>query len=266
MKNNILSGAEFKDLALANSWTLVKYLNSNDFTKPQEKHHNYHYQLGLNIIPKNKVNLDLENQCSAGGLYFTYLESAKWINYHWFIVTVPDDAQVLIESREKFKTDKLILLNEIEQISYLCLEAVKRNPTTLYYVKEQTLEICLKAVKRDPETLCYVKEQTQEICLEAVKRDAMALQHVKEQTREICLEAVRRFGPALQHVEEQTREICLEAVKEAGWALQYVKEQTPEICETAIKEFYPSMRYVKKKTLVLRLVYLKSILSYNFFN
>ena len=39
-----------------------------------------------------------------------------------------------------------------------CLEAIKRNPHALQYVKDQTPEICMEAVARDPWALEYVKD------------------------------------------------------------------------------------------------------------
>jgi hypothetical protein len=126
----IVSGAEFKKLMNKTGWELVKYLASNDFSKPQAKHHNFHYKFGLNEV--QEVQLNPKYECSAGGLYFTYIESYTWINYYWFEVTVPDDARVLFESDKKFKTDKLILLEEIHPTEDMYLNVVKYNGSYMF--------------------------------------------------------------------------------------------------------------------------------------
>lgn len=112
VKNKIISGKEFKELANKMGWTLVKYLHSNNLEIPQSSYGgNFHYKYGLN--KPTYVEIDLYTSCCGGGLYFTYLESEYHKRDFKFSVTVPDDARVLLESGRKFKTDKLIILKEI---------------------------------------------------------------------------------------------------------------------------------------------------------
>ena len=141
----IVSGAEFKRLIAETNWTLVKYLESDDFSQPQPEHHDFHYKYGLNQIPEDNVCLDPKNECSAGGLYFTYIESREWVRRHWFAVTVPDDARVLFENM-KFKTDKLLILNEIYPTDEMCIAAVLHDGDNVRNIKNQTEKICLAAV------------------------------------------------------------------------------------------------------------------------
>jgi hypothetical protein len=202
----IVSGAEFKRLIAETNWTLVKYLESDDFSQPQPEHYNFHYRFGLNQIPEDNVCLDPKNECSAGGLYFTYIESREWVRRHWFAVTVPDDARVLFENM-KFKTDKLLILNEINPTEDMYLKVVRRNAENIKYVPFPTEEMCLTAVRQHGQTLRYIKNQTEAICLAAVQQSGCALSYVKKQTEAICLAAVQQNRRAIQYVESPTKEM-----------------------------------------------------------
>lgn len=198
------TGKEFKELCYTNQWSLIKYISSNDFSRPLPAHYNYQYTFGLNEIPPEEVSLDVLNPCSAGGLYFTYLESYKWIGLHWFFVTVPDDAQVIIEPHSKFKTDKLIIVKEIKQISSVCLEAVRRDGFLLKFIRNQTEEMCHRAVENGGCYIKYVKNQTRDLCLLAIEISPSALMFIKNQTLEICLAAVDRNPVVIQYVRSPT--------------------------------------------------------------
>jgi hypothetical protein len=72
--------------------------------------HGFNYQYGLNI-DTNEFNPS--GSCNEGGIYFTDgCNVSKYQNYGDVIVdvTIPDDAQVYIES-DKFKADRIILEN-----------------------------------------------------------------------------------------------------------------------------------------------------------
>ncbi len=117
----------------------------------KKAHYNYHYKLGLNIIPPKKVKLDIANPCSAGGLYFTYSTSGGWYKNHCFDVFIPNDAQVIIEKDNKFKTDKLVILNEVSDKWYC--DHIQFNLNWLKNIKNQTQEVCTLAV-RESSQIC----------------------------------------------------------------------------------------------------------------
>ena len=232
----IVDGATFKKLIAKSCWTLVKYLKSNDFSQPQSAHGGFHYKFGLNEISEEEVKLDPTNECSAGGLYFTYIESYKWLNYYWFAVTVPDDAQVLFESSKKFKTDKLILLEEIQPTEDMYLKAVLKNGINIKFINEPTDVVSFAAVQQNGYAISYIKDQTEEICLAAVQRDCYALQFVEMQTEKICLAAVQRHGYTLKYVKQQTEAICLAAVRENSEAIKFVEKKTESISAAAARQ------------------------------
>ena len=210
----IVSGAEFKKLAAEANWTLVKYFASNNFSKPQPEHFGYSYKVGLNQIPEDEVNLNPKRGCSGGGLHFTYVKSYNWINYYWFAVTVPDNAQVLFERNKKFKTDKLIILDEIHPTEAMYLEVVKRDGSYLRYIRKQTEAMCLAAAKSGVNCLRYMQFQTEEICLITIRRYKLALRDVKKQNKTICMAAVQNYGLAIQYVNKLTPELEEAAIKQ----------------------------------------------------
>lgn len=69
------------------------------------------------------------------------------------------------------------------------MEAVRRNPRALQYVRNQTSEICMEAIGKDGRAIYFVKEQTSEICLAAVRQSRNALGYVKDKTPDIVAAA-----------------------------------------------------------------------------
>lgn len=227
-------------------------------TNQQENHNDFQYQTGLNI---DTLTFNPTSECESGGLYFCSLDKLyRWLRYgdkkmyYVRFVSFPEDV-LIYEEEHSFKASSLIL-SERQVISELkiwednkyCLEAVKRDGSTLEYVRNQTEEICLKAVKQYGLALQYVLDQTDEICLKAIKRHDDALKYVKNQTEAICLEAVKQNGNALQFVKDQTDLICMESVKQNGLALEYAKYQTEEICMEAVKQNGCALRFVINQT------------------
>jgi hypothetical protein len=93
---------------------------------------------------------------------------------------------------------------------------------------DQTDEICLAAVKRDPSELYYVVNQTDEICREALRRDGKVLGAVKNKTEEYILLAIEseprwalRFTPKAL----QTQKVCFEAAKKDIYALGEIRSR-----------------------------------------
>jgi len=80
-----------------------------------------------------------------------------------------------------------------------CIEILRIRPWLIQLMK-QTETLCLEAVKRNGSTLQFVKHQTDKICLEAVKQNGFALQYVEHQTYEICQAAVTNEKGASQYI------------------------------------------------------------------
>lgn len=100
----------------------------------------------------------------------------------------------------------------------------------LFYVDpaDQTDEICLAAVKRDPSELYYVVNQTDEICKEALRKDGHVLTYVRNKTEELVRIAINSEPYwALHHTPRslQTREICFEAAKKDIYALGEIRSR-----------------------------------------
>jgi hypothetical protein len=160
-------------------------------------------------------------------------------------VTIPDDAQVYIKIIEFkvegvsyfesfFKADKFILSDRISVSKFniqgdenYCLGIIKRNSHMLNYIKNKTEKICIEAIRRNPTTLRYVDDcdQTERMCLEAVNLYGGALEYVRNQTDEMCLASVKQSWVPLMYVKNQTAEICLKAVRHDRFALKYVENK-----------------------------------------
>jgi hypothetical protein len=211
----LLTGVEFnKRYRSKQKGETYEFSQFIKLTNELEVHNGYEFKTGLNI---DTVPFDPQHRCDAGGLYFTLLNDlSHWLHYNdktmFYVrsVTIPDDAQVLVE-KDKCKADRLILGDRIpiddldvwSDTAY-CLQAVKLNGWALQYVKNQTKEICLAACKQNGWTLQHVNDSllTEEMCLEACKLDGHALQHVKQslQTPEMCIAAIKKTGAAMQYV------------------------------------------------------------------
>src|SRR5665647_3665118 len=110
---SLLTGKEFN--AKYTGKTLVK------LTSESECHNGFQFKDGLNV---DTVPFNPTSECKPGGIYFCELSKFfYWTIYNekqmiWYRkVTIPDDAQVYVES-DKFKADKLIL-SERHEISII---------------------------------------------------------------------------------------------------------------------------------------------------
>ena len=72
-------------------------------------HNGFEYKPGLNV---DRIPFNPDSKCAPGGLYFSDLENIhKFFGYGPLIarVTLPPDARVIRESKDKLKADKIIL-------------------------------------------------------------------------------------------------------------------------------------------------------------
>ena len=130
MKNNVLSGLEFKEKY---GTVFYKVLRSDLI------HHGFKYQIGLNI---DTQSFNPSGSCESGGLYFTGIKHLfEFLSYGQYIalIELPDDSQIYIEYN-KFKADQVIIkkiLNDEREI----LELLKTN------LLKPCLNICIFAVE-----------------------------------------------------------------------------------------------------------------------
>lgn len=244
----VISGKDFKNLFPDTEF--VKLTNES------ENHNDYQYRDGLNI-DIHEFNYD--KKCCKGGLYFTTKEQMyKWISYSTNIQNVQimfyvrklvilDDSKIYIESRDKIKTDKLILeqrteidINEYtEFIKYGNHFKIDEDLTQIFNFimknknPQQAKMFYLECVKHDGIYLYYVALTSasmidREICLEAVKSCSMAIRYVPEKyvDNNFCLELVKHNNFALRNIPDhlKTIEICSIAVNKVRYLLENVPE------------------------------------------
>jgi len=246
-KGIVYNGKQFKEKYGEKMYKVIrKDLTHNDFT----------YQIG-------KENVDHRSfypygECNGGGLYFTNKKNILEFSDYGdkiYLITIPDDAQVYVESR-KAKASKFIVVEEVglEELygsfweKYKLKNIIKKTPFEIRFMKNQNDKLCLLAIRQDNRVFKYIKNQTPEICLAAVQENGSALEYVQNQTPEICLAAVQENGNALKYVKNQTPEICLAAIRQNCYALQYVINQTPEICLAAVQQNGCVLNYVQNQT------------------
>lgn len=129
------------------------------------------FREGLNV---DKHPLNTDDDCCAGGIYFTRLEHAHlWVHLnggmtHIWDVKLPKGEPV-VEYECKAKAHRIILSNPRPIPQAIWLAAVRVNGMLLQYLRGQTPEICLAAVQQNGRALQYVKDQTPEICTAAVQ-------------------------------------------------------------------------------------------------
>jgi hypothetical protein len=220
----MLSGREFKQLAILHNITLVKFMHSDDFLRRPSC-----YQMGLNTIQK-KIKPE-----GLGGFNFTFLESMPQTTKYCFSVTVPDDAVVIADDYGKFRTDKLMINFRYAETLSFCMYVTIYSPHFIQFVDNQTTELCEFVVCMDGMLLRYIRIQTPKICELAVLQNCASIKFVKRQSEKLCKLSVSADGMMLYYVRNKTPEICTRAVISKGCALQYVVDQTPEICRLAIR-------------------------------
>ena len=190
-----------------------KYHNTNfiKLTNKEGIHNKFEFKEGLNI---DFITFNPYGECEPGGIYFCEFDkSGEWINYnnvigvmyYYYEVIIPDDAQ-LYEEKNKFKSDKLILINKqvIFETEKLCEIAVKYHASNIQYVPYQLRSetLCEIVVKYRGSNLQYVPEhfRNETLCEIAVKDDGYNLQYVPDhlQTEKLCEIAVKDVGSNLQ--------------------------------------------------------------------
>lgn len=247
-EDTLYTGAEFGKIIAAKGWQLVKYLSSNDFSEPMERHYDYHYQIGLNTIDKFIIG----EPCSEGGLYFTWFGSnTRWLEKHAFEIAVPDDAQVWVEPRQKFKADKLILVKEMSPEWYM-KQFEKYIRLDLLPEEMRTKEICWTAIKDDCGALRYVpdhlrtKEMYEYVTRNTQNEDVLEEIPKKMWTETMYLTALRRGAYVKLPKKLLTKQFYAKAVTVDGMILKKVPKDmiTVEICVAAVFDDMETARYV----------------------
>lgn len=118
-----------------------------------------------------------------------------------------------------------------EEITTLCIEAVKQNGRSLEFVKNKTPEICIEAMKKDIYVLRLVPvhiekiigdDKINELCLDSIRKNHYNFSKIPNKTFKICLEAVKICGACLYDIPytvlldftvDQCYEIYLEVIK-----------------------------------------------------
>jgi hypothetical protein len=140
---NLLSGTEFNK-----RYPSTRFVK---LTTESENHNGFQFKTGRNV---DTVEFDPTGECKKGGIYFCEIDKiARWVHYsdklcvNYREVIIESDAQVYIE-RDKFKADKIILLEKMEIWSdeKICKIIVSQDPSKWKFIKNQIKEIC----KPDP--------------------------------------------------------------------------------------------------------------------
>jgi hypothetical protein len=95
-------------------------------TNKLENHHAFQYKEGLNIL---KQEFDPKVECGKGGLYCAEKKNIiRWTNLGCHIrkIHIPKDATV-VKLKEKYKTDRLILLDKFDLYSVNTIKKLKIN-------------------------------------------------------------------------------------------------------------------------------------------
>ena len=114
-------------------------------------------------------------------------------------------------------------MNDLSTEDQVMLRNLYRAGLDQNFPKKQTPELCLDAVRRNWSTIRFVEDKTEEICLEAVRQLGRALYYIGNQTPAVCMAAVQNDGMALEFATAQTPEICVAALKQNPYSISYAK-------------------------------------------
>jgi|GEM_PF-4079691 len=90
-------------------------------TNEKEKHYNFQYKNGLNVL-KEKFNNNPLDSCVPGGFYFTDQNNIfGFLDGYWVReVSIPPDAQVVLDpDGNKWRTDKIIFEKKYTILEFL---------------------------------------------------------------------------------------------------------------------------------------------------
>ncbi len=240
----IVNGKDFRQMAAASQWILIKFLPFDDLDGVGINGYVYNY--GRNI-PLEPISVNMFEVCTEGGLYFTKIETAKfpiqWVQKYVYLVDVPDDAYVACYECNKFKSSELIIISQLDNHIYqpycakypyllqyldvqppdLCLMAIRKEPTLLRFIKRPTPEICMEAIKRNPKTILFIEEPTYEMYMLAIEKDPFLVAHLRNLPEEVNIAAVKKNWRVLQQIPIQTPRVCIEAILQSPQAIRHVQ-------------------------------------------
>lgn len=247
-----MSGKEFIYLFPDISEKLVKLTNR------EENHNGYIFKTGLNV-DTNKF--DADKKC-GNGIYFTdiynmiqwftykritvtkFLNIFRWENEYddmmifYRKVTLPLDCNVCIESRDKFKADKIILGDRIKikdmdiwKDEEYCIRAINQNESAFRYIREPSVSLQILFVKNKGSNIRYIKDPNEDVQIEALKQNPCLITHIEQPCRLAQLIAVSYNGFLIKHIKntEITEEVQLEAVKQNGKCIEYIRDPSENV-------------------------------------
>ena len=132
----VYSGKDFNELTKGK--VFVRFNNKTEI------HNKMTYKDGLNV---DILPFSPSGTCSKGGMYFCEgIYFASYCDEHVFLrfVTIPDDAQVYVES-EKFKTDKFILSERVEYTHKNICSLIYKEDQVYSFIKENNYYRILKS-------------------------------------------------------------------------------------------------------------------------
>jgi hypothetical protein len=238
-KSKILTGKEFRELYPG---TMVKIMRK-DFT-----HHGYTFQNGLNVLSE-----DFNPNFRKGGFHFTN-SAMRYFDYgELFVeVEVPEDAKVVVMKPYLFKTNKIIIKMETQDLIQ-----------NAYYVTHNGKQINIFEVT-DVESFTV---ETRKLIEDWLK---FLIDYYSEcfDVSDFDFEAYCLLKPFYQYAFRVFPSLIIYALDMGGIYFTCIDQPTTEITLYALKKYPYLISFVKNPTLEMLTIYCLSCnnLKYPFFS
>ena len=166
--------------------------------------------------------------------------------------------------QKRVMDDPDIIKDIEEQTEDICIVAVHKRWSLLYYVKKELFSskaysnICMVAVSSDYRALEFVDKELIpdsiycKICIVALKQNRDAFQFINYPFEEIYLAAIEIDPSLFILMCRQTENVCKAAVSRDGLLLKHIQKSRftqyvyDEICHIAAKQNIKAVEFIKK--------------------
>jgi len=174
------------------------------------------------------------------------------------LVTLLNDSNIYNQER-KFKTDKLILNEEISFDDYFYFQSYSKG----FCKKIFKIFVWIKCIDIDSDDFvdCVFNDKIGEI-LNYLKQYPDLIRFIKNPNEKINIFVLNINGLLLKYIENQTKDICVTAVKNDFYAMKYIDEHFKETCVNIKENEIDKNTFCKKLKYIEQNYDLKTFIEY----
>lgn len=130
---------------------------------------------------------------------------------------------------------------------------VIESPIVIRNIENPDEELQLIAVRKNGTTIKYIKNPSFDVKKEAVINNALSIEYIENPEEEIQVLAVTALWNSIKYINNPTENTIKAALDSKGWAIQYINEPSKEQMIIAVEKDYDSIKYIKNPPIEVQL-------------